>query len=322
MVLFNDTLGVRVCVTQLERKDRDLIRQSVESGGGEYSPSLDTDTSVLVCVTNTGDKWGAARQWGLPCVHPLWVFDSIEKGECMDPADYRVDGSKIVEETVMNSDISQSRNNDTTLPLSSSRSSFSEASNSMRNESTLPLNIKSRCSFNESMKCNTSLNNSLSLNSTQPLLNTSLVDELDLKDAKQSGMFLDGCKIYLCGFTKADEAHVSRVLKYAGAVRLLQLVESVTHIIIGDKTSAEVVQIHKQLEAGDLAPVVVDVGWITSSMRARRPLLEAEYSTETSDLAEDATEIKLVDDSNVFEDEQEMFVDKLKFEKDLLAQYK
>jgi len=114
----------------------------------------------------------------------------------------------------------------------------------------------------------------------------------------------------------------ARVLKYAGAVRLVQLVESVTHIIVGDKTSAEAIQIHKELEAGDLAPVVVDVGWITSSMRARRPLLEAEYSTETNDLTEDTTETKLVEDSNVFEDDQEMYVDKMKFENDLLAQYK
>ena len=316
-------------MTQLERKDRDLIRQNVESGGGEYSPSLDTDTSVLVCVTNTGDKWTAARQWGLPCVHPLWVFDSIEKGECMDPADYRVDGYSSEDQTVINnSDIRISRNidhrNDSTLPLSSARLSFSESSsriNRNRNESTLPLHIKSRSSFNDSLKCNTSLNNSLGLNSTQPLQNTSLIDELDLKDAKKSGMFLDGCKIYLCGFTKADESHVARVLKYAGAVRLLQLVESVTHVIIGDKSSPDSLQIHKDLEADDLAPVMVDVGWITASMRVGRPLPEAEYSKDTTDVMEDTSETKLVDDSNVFEEDQEMLVDKMKFEIDLLAQY-
>ena len=34
-------LGVRVCVTGLERADRDLVRTSVESGGGEYSGVLD-----------------------------------------------------------------------------------------------------------------------------------------------------------------------------------------------------------------------------------------------------------------------------------------
>ena len=67
--------------------------------------------------------------------------------------------------------------------------------------------------------------------------------------------------------------------------------------------------------------MLVDVGWISASMRARRPLLEAEYSTETNDLIEETAETKLVDDSNILEDEQEMFVDKLKFEKDLLVQY-
>ena len=49
-------LGVRVSVSQLERADRDLISRSVEAGGGEYSGVLDTECSVLVCLTSRGDK--------------------------------------------------------------------------------------------------------------------------------------------------------------------------------------------------------------------------------------------------------------------------
>ena len=286
-------LGVRVSVTGLERADRDLVRTSVESGGGEYSGVLDQETSVLVCVTTSGEKWSAARRWGVPCVSPHWVLDSLERGECMDPAEYRVESVKAVEIVDTSS-------------------------------ATLPLNKRTRSLISESMVNNTSMSSNTSLNgscnTTLPLANTSLVSDLDMREVKQAGTFLDGCKIYLAGLNKEDEAHMARVLKFAGAVRLTQLVESVTHVIIGDPGASDSVQ--RELAAcPDLTAAQVSVDWVVSSMRAGRPLMEEEMVT--SAVTEESGEEHGVTRSEMQTECADMdTADTHQFENDLLAEYR
>ena len=102
--------------------------------------------------------------------------------------------------------------------------------------------------------------------------------ELDMREVKQAGTFLDGCKIYLAGLNREDEAHMARVLKFAGAVRLTQLVESVTHVIIGDPGASDTVQ-RELATCPDLAAAQVSVDWVVSSMRAGRPLMVEEMVT-------------------------------------------
>ena len=280
-------LGVRVSVTGLERADRDLVRTSVESGGGEYSGVLDQETSVLVCVTTTGEKWAAARRWGVPCVSPHWVLDSLERGECMEPAEYRVESVKTVEPSA-----------------------------------TLPLNKRTRSLISESMVNNTSLASNTSLNgscnSTLPLANTSLVSDLDMREVKQAGTFLDGCKIYLAGLNREDEAHMARVLKFAGAVRLTQLVESVTHVILGDPGASDSVQ--RELAAcPDLAAAQVSVDWVVASMRAGRPLMEEEMVTSLAGAEEEES----LEESDMQTECADMDTkDTHQFENDLLAEYR
>ena len=44
-------LGINIAVSQLGKKDRDLIRKSIESHGGIYSPTLDMDNTMLLILT-------------------------------------------------------------------------------------------------------------------------------------------------------------------------------------------------------------------------------------------------------------------------------
>ena len=46
--------GVSVCVSQLTRNDRNLLRKSLETHGGSYSDTLDMEkTSVLVSLSSS-----------------------------------------------------------------------------------------------------------------------------------------------------------------------------------------------------------------------------------------------------------------------------
>jgi len=40
-----------------------------------------------------GDKYKYARKWKIPCVTSSWVFDSIEKGYCLETEAYKIESS-------------------------------------------------------------------------------------------------------------------------------------------------------------------------------------------------------------------------------------
>lgn len=56
-----------------------------------YSPQMKKDeTNILIILKPTGQKFIYAQQWGLMCVKPSWVYDSIEKGYMIETEDYVV----------------------------------------------------------------------------------------------------------------------------------------------------------------------------------------------------------------------------------------
>lgn len=60
--------------------------------GGIYSAQLEHErTSVLVISEAQGDKFRFARKWGLPCVGPDWVFDSVKTEYALAPDAYVVE---------------------------------------------------------------------------------------------------------------------------------------------------------------------------------------------------------------------------------------
>ena len=48
-------------------------------------------TTVLILTKPDGDKYRYAQKWKIPCVTSDWVFDSIEKAQCLATEPYRVD---------------------------------------------------------------------------------------------------------------------------------------------------------------------------------------------------------------------------------------
>ena len=67
-------LGLNITVSQLGRKDRDLLKNTIESHGGTYSPTLDMDTTTLVVLLKPeGDKYKYAKKWRIPCITILYA---------------------------------------------------------------------------------------------------------------------------------------------------------------------------------------------------------------------------------------------------------
>lgn len=60
------------------------------------------------------------------------------------------------------------------------------------------------------------------------------LDNLDLQEAMRAGLFLDGCKIFLSGFSAPQMEKLTRVLNAGGASRFRQLSENVSHVVLGE----------------------------------------------------------------------------------------
>lgn len=61
------------------------------------------ETTILIILKPTGQKYVYAQQWGLMCLKPSWIHDCIEKGYMIDVKDY------IVKNTILSSTPSASQ---------------------------------------------------------------------------------------------------------------------------------------------------------------------------------------------------------------------
>ncbi|KAM8921893.1 DNA topoisomerase 2-binding protein 1 isoform 1-T1 [Lycaon pictus] len=86
-------------------------------------------------------------------------------------------------------------------------------------------NINASC-INESM-CNSVLNSKV-----EPTLEN--LENLDVSAFQAPEDLLDGCRIYLCGFSGRRLDKLRRLINSGGGVRFNQLNEDVTHVIVGD----------------------------------------------------------------------------------------
>jgi len=238
-------LGVTVCVSQLNSADKDLLKRTVESYGGVYTGVLDMEmTTVLVCTSPEGDKYNHAKKWNIPCVSSQWVFDSIERGVCLQTKKYRVDKGK--------SKVSK-------LPL-------------QVEDQNLNVSTSTRAVDETMVSLEQSVNISMQGKRTREWL-----EELELGRVKKAGSFLDGCKVFLSGFSGSEEILLARVLKYSGAVRLTQLVESVTHCVHSTDTITLVPDTSRLLQELDLSPHMVSIQWVVKSLEEGKPVAESDY---------------------------------------------
>lgn len=87
--------GLVVSCTQLEGDDRQKVTSLVTENGGFFVKELSKDVCThLVAMRPEGEKFLAARSWGVTIVEKEWVFDCVEKGECLDEREYLVASAK------------------------------------------------------------------------------------------------------------------------------------------------------------------------------------------------------------------------------------
>lgn len=265
--------GITLCVTGIDVEKRKEIKQLVTCHGGTYSGELNMNTCThLLVELPRGEKYEFARKWNLHCVSVHWFFDSIDCGFCLDELRYYV--------------LPDDENNYSTVGRrlsgncvkGSSISSNSSVAKTISNKAAEAAMKSAQKHGNKDFMVTSGNKKSLS-NHSKRLDNISRLAETCLGDAesmdfdvrlKPGNLFLDGCKIFLSGFSGEKLEKLRKIINCGGGTRFNQINEIVSHVVIGDKVDAEL----DFLSNCDFQGFVVNVQWILNSAREGRKLAE------------------------------------------------
>ncbi|XP_061320498.1 DNA topoisomerase 2-binding protein 1 isoform X2 [Pezoporus flaviventris] len=229
-------LGCTICVTGLNTSDRKEVQRLTVEHGGQYTGQLKmNECTHLIVQEPKGQKYECARKWNVHCVSIKWFSDSIEKGFCQDETMYKIEaGSKLTPST-------STPTNDVGKPDNHALPDVSHISN---------INLSS---VNETEF-------SSALSSRQDPLPDEL-ENLDISSFQAPEDLLDGCRIYLCGFSGRKLDKMRRLINCGGGVRFNQLNEDVTHVIWGENDE----ELKHFLDKTSHRPHVVTAKWLLDS---------------------------------------------------------
>ncbi|XP_031332401.1 DNA topoisomerase 2-binding protein 1-like isoform X2 [Photinus pyralis] len=249
-----------ICCTGLSNTQRHDLCQHISENGGIYKEQLHVNrTDILVTESRTSSaKYKAAVKHNIKCVTMAWVTDSVKNGYAMPDNLYRIQIST-----------STPTKDGVELPNFSMVSNITNASIA-RNElcetidgtQLLKVATPAKPSSNLKRKSNSNEHNEL-------------VDEINLKDVKRAGSFLDGCGIYLVGFGAEQREKLCKIINFSGATRYNDISERVTHIIAGDISCPEFKNL--RLKNCNFSYPIVSVHWLLKSMEQESPAEEDKF---------------------------------------------
>ncbi|KFV55884.1 DNA topoisomerase 2-binding protein 1, partial [Tyto alba] len=231
-------LGCTICVTGLSSSDRKEVQRLTAEHGGQYTGQLKmNECTHLIVKEPKGQKYECAKKWNVHCVSVQWFSDSIEKGFCQDETIYKIEaGSKL-----SNTPSTSTPTNHASKPNNHTLSDVSHISNislSGVNETAYSSVMSSRL---------------------DPLPDE--LENLDTSSFQAPEDLLDGCRIYLCGFSGRNLDKMRRLINCGGGVRFNQLNEDVTHVILGESND----ELKHFLDKTAHRPHIVTAKWLLES---------------------------------------------------------
>ncbi|XP_069716147.1 DNA topoisomerase 2-binding protein 1 [Phaenicophaeus curvirostris] len=231
-------LGCTICVTGLSSADRKEVQRLTAEHGGQYTGQLKmNECTHLIVQEPKGQKYECAKKWNVHCVPVQWFSDSIEKGFCQDETMYKIEaGSKL------------SSLPNTSTPTDRANKSDNHTLSDVSHISNINLS-----GVNETA-CSSAMGSRL-----DPLPDE--LENLDISSFQAPEDLLDGCRIYLCGFSGRNLDKMRRLINCGGGVRFNQLNEDVTHVILGEDNN----ELKHFLEKTAHRPHVVTAKWLLES---------------------------------------------------------
>uniref|UniRef100_A0A1B6MMW4 BRCT domain-containing protein n=1 Tax=Graphocephala atropunctata TaxID=36148 RepID=A0A1B6MMW4_9HEMI len=248
-------MNMSISCSNLSKSEKEEIRDLIAKNGGTFSVQLRSkETTLLVLNEPRGEKYQAARSWELPCVRPSYIRESVRCGyavpsqahlvtptvSCSTPTkgddapNFTCNSESI---SMINMDMSKSRVDETQVTM------CSQAGTQQR---------PTRHSGGDYVQ---------------------IVNSLNVSEAKKAGSFVDGCKIYLSGFTDTEQEKLRRILSLGGATVFSELSESASHVLIGEFVIKDI----KALTAMAQKPHIVTLDWVVASVKQQSPANEEPF---------------------------------------------
>ncbi|KAL5010099.1 hypothetical protein ScPMuIL_012404 [Solemya velum] len=234
-------LGLVICVSGLDTKERKEVKKLVEQEGGKYSGEMKLNHCTHLIINEPqGQKYEFAKRWNLMIVRSEWIYDCIEKGHYIKETDYIVNnnrGSGSLQTSTPEKEHGQG--GVSCLADISSISNISMAHISHVNDTAIQNNT-----------------------TRQSVIDVDPIVLLDVTQAP-AGLYLDGCKIFLSGFQGTALEKVRKLINTGGGTRFNSINESVTHVVMSDSTEKSI----SALKLGNFRPHVVTSSWLVECFR-------------------------------------------------------
>ncbi|XP_023241531.1 DNA topoisomerase 2-binding protein 1-A-like isoform X2 [Centruroides sculpturatus] len=242
--------GLSVTVSQLTNEERKNIQQCIEKNGGKYSGAMRAkEVTHLILMEPKGEKYKFAKAWKIKCVKLNWLYDSLNAGFCKDEKLYQLDDGSV-------------QNIYTSTP---------EKGNLIEKMK----NINCSTIYDNTISCLESrLEETTNINSVTiaPANNSfNILDEFN--DILKVGQFLDGCRIYVSGFSGLRLEKLYKIINAGGGMRFNKLNESVTHSVLGEKDD----NILRFIEEKGMKCHVVSYLWLVNCYKEHTLLDEEPY---------------------------------------------
>ncbi|XP_024083337.1 DNA topoisomerase 2-binding protein 1-like isoform X2 [Cimex lectularius] len=243
--------GMHITCSNLPQSTKRKLQSLIESHGGVYMPTLEQNKTVVLIIGEAeGRKFQHAQLWGIPCLTPSWVYESVEKGAAVRSIDHIV-VAKPKSSTPTSEPKSFMTNSDISIvPMAQDVSNMEIDETNMSVASSMLIQ---------------SLPKKAAKKQSQDNEYKQFMEEIDLVQATKAGPFLDGCKIYLSGFTPQETEKLKKVINRGGATIYTKITDRLSHIIVG----AFDIQDAKLLVELKSKPHTVKLEWLLASIRQK-----------------------------------------------------
>ncbi|XP_064076968.1 DNA topoisomerase 2-binding protein 1 isoform X2 [Vanessa tameamea] len=255
--------NLQITTSGIAKKEKQLIMKLVNENGGVFSGAFQSETTDVVVLTKDGigsEKYKAAVEYGKACVVPAWVRASAARGACAALARYRVaaaaTSSPLAEHRAPDISLNFSRITNVKPP-----SNFVDESRAV-DMSTISGRMKLSQEGRKSH--DTSFDKEI----------IAEFENFDMSCIKKAGPIFDGFCIWVSGLEGVPRERALAAVSRCGGVRYDAPHERVTHAL---STRAAAPAARAALPA---VPVLSAL-WLLRSVRAARPLDEAEYLIES-----------------------------------------
>ncbi|XP_058791574.1 DNA topoisomerase 2-binding protein 1 isoform X2 [Phymastichus coffea] len=250
-----------VTSTSLNKRQKEDVKRLITKHGGEFMGILDgTKVKIVITVeTNSlSEKLKYAMQNDIPCLKLEWVHDSIATGYSLPFIKYVIKSTQACSTPEKCSDLEP-------FDLTSISVIPGEHKNAFVDETMASATTMS----------STMMSSTLNVPVVTRTSYITVVERLNAAEAKKAGPFLDGCNIYLTGFSSNYRDKLNRILNVGSATRLDEISDALTHVIIGDPMKAE--QDLRTIKSKGLYPFLLKVEWLEECIKIQAPATEENF---------------------------------------------